>query len=96
VIIAKNINKGLTLEHVECDLRILIREKIVVSVYFPRIEDGMHTDIATIEFLNAPIYKKFVKKTHKLQNKYVKFNPHPRSQNATVAPSEEILKELGF
>jgi hypothetical protein len=89
VIIAKNINKGLTLEHVECDLRILIREKIVVSVYFPRIEDG-------IEFLNAPIYKKFVKKTHKLQNKYVKFNPHPRSQNATVAPSEEILKELGF
>jgi hypothetical protein len=37
----------------------------------------MHAGIANLEFLNAPIYKKFVGKTHKLQNKYIRFNPHP-------------------
>jgi hypothetical protein len=56
----------------------------------------MHTGVANIEFLNAPLYKKFVSKTHKLQGKYVKFNPHPRSLNGTATPSEKSLKEMGF
>ena len=56
----------------------------------------MHAGVANVEFLNAPIYKKFVGKTHKLHNKYVKFNPHPCSLNGSAAPSEESLKELGF
>jgi hypothetical protein len=96
VLIAKNLNKGLTPEQIESGLRTLIGEKNVVSVYFPRAEAGLHAGIANVEFLNAPIYKKFVGKTHKLQNKYIKFNPHPRSLNGSAAPSEESLKELGF
>jgi hypothetical protein len=66
VIIAKNLNKGLISKQVEKELRILIGEKNIFCVYFPRVEAGMHTGIANIEFLNAPIYKKIVKKIHKL------------------------------
>jgi hypothetical protein len=56
----------------------------------------MHVGIANVEFLNAPIYKKIAKKTHKLQNKYVRFNPHPHSLDESAAPSEKTLKDLGF
>jgi hypothetical protein len=56
----------------------------------------MHTGVANIEFLNAPIYKKFITKTHKLQGKYMKFNPHPRSLDDIATPSKESLKEMGF
>jgi hypothetical protein len=96
VLIAKNLNKGLMPEQIESGLRTLIGEKNVVSVYFPKAEAGLHAGIANVEFLNASIYKKFVGKTHKLQNKYIKFNPHPCSLNGSTAPFEEILKELGF
>jgi hypothetical protein len=56
----------------------------------------MHAGIANIKSLNTSIYKKFVKKTHKLQGKYVKFNPHPRSLDGSAAPSKLSMKELGF
>jgi hypothetical protein len=96
VLIVKNLNKGLSSAMVEEGLKTLIGEKNVISVYFLRVEGGMHTGIANIELLNAPIYKKFVTKTHKLQSKYVRFNPHPRSLDGTAAPSEEALQEWGF
>jgi hypothetical protein len=86
----------LTPEQIESGLQTLIGEKNVMSIYFPRAEVGLYAGIANVEFLNAPIYKKFVGKTHKLQNKYIKFNPHPCSLNGSAAPSEESLKELGF
>jgi hypothetical protein len=60
------------------------------------VENGMHAGLANIEFLNAPIYKKFVKKMHRLQGKYVKFNPHPRNLDGSTMPLEETLKDLGF
>jgi hypothetical protein len=56
----------------------------------------MHIGVANVELLNTLIYKKFVKKSHKLQSKYVRFNPHPRSLDGIVAPSEEALQEWGF
>jgi hypothetical protein len=56
----------------------------------------MHTGVANVELLNASVYKIFVKKIHKLQSKYVRFNPHPRSIDGSAAPTEETLKELGF
>jgi hypothetical protein len=68
VLIAKNLNKASSPEQVEKELRILIGEKNIVNVYFPRVETGMQTDIANLELLNAHVYKKFTKKTHKLQN----------------------------
>jgi hypothetical protein len=94
VLIAKNLKKGLTPGQIEAGLQILIGYRNVINVYFPRVEGGMHIGVANVELLNAPVYKKFVKKTHKLHNKYVRFNPHPIDGSA--APLEETFKELGF
>jgi hypothetical protein len=96
VFIAKNLNKGLSPAQVEQGLRTLVRDKNVVNVYFPRTEVGMHAGVANIELLNAPVYKRFAKTTHKMQNKYIKLNPHPRSLNGSAAPSAATLQELGF
>jgi hypothetical protein len=49
----------------------------------------MHAGIENVELLNAPIYKKNLKTTHKLQYKYIRFNPHPRSLDGSAAPSEK-------
>ena len=96
VLIVKNLNKGNNASQVELGLKTLIGEKNVVSVYFPRVEGGLHTRVANEELLNAPIYKKFVNKTHKLQSKYVRFNPHPRSLDGIAVPTEEMLHDWGF
>ena len=96
VLIMKNLNKGTNAAEVELGLKTLIGEKNVVNVYFPRAEGGLHAGVANVELLNAPIYKKFVNKTHKMQSKYVRFNPHPRSLDGIAAPSEEKLREWGF
>ena len=66
VLIARNLNKGTNAVQVEESLKTLISEKNVVNVYFLRAEGGLHTRVADVELLNAPIYKKFVNKTHKL------------------------------
>ena len=66
VLIAKNLNKGANSAQVKVGLKTLIGEKNVISVYFPRAKDGLYTGVANVEHLNAPIYKKFVNKTHKL------------------------------
>jgi hypothetical protein len=60
-------------------------------VYFPRAEAGMHAGVANIEFLNALMYKKFAKTMHKMQSKYIKLNPHPRSLDGSTAPSATTL-----
>jgi Glu-tRNA(Gln) amidotransferase subunit E-like FAD-binding protein len=96
VLIAKNLKKGSSPEQVEKELRTLIGEKNIVNVYFLRAEAGMHTGVANVELLNAHVYKKFVKKSHKMQHKYVKFNPHPRSRDGIAAPSDVALREWGF
>jgi hypothetical protein len=92
MLIAKNLNKGFTLEQVEQGLITLIGDR---NIYFPRAEADMLVGIANIKFLNAPIYKKFVKKTHKLQSEYIIFNPHLRSLDDSTAPFEEIERSWG-
>jgi DNA anti-recombination protein RmuC len=52
----------------------------------------MHTGVANVELLNARVYKKFTEKTHKIQNLYVRFNPHPHSLDSTAAPFEDIAR----
>ena len=96
VLIAQNLNKGASPTQVEQSLRTLIGDKNVVSVYFPRAEAGLHVGVANIELLNAPVYKKFVKITHKIHSKYIKLNPHLRSLDSSAAPSATTLQELRF
>ena len=95
VLIAKNLNKGVSATEIEEGLKTLIGDRNVINVYFPRAKRRMHTGIANVELLNASIYKKFVQKTHKFHGKYVCFNPHPRSLDGTTAPLEEALSEHG-
>jgi hypothetical protein len=66
VLIAKNLNKGLSPAQVEQGIRTLVGDKNVVSVYFPRAEARLHAGVANIELLNTPVYKKFAKTSHKL------------------------------
>jgi hypothetical protein len=47
--------------------------------------------MANIKLLNAPVYKKFAKTMHKMQSKYIKLNPHPRSLDGSTAPSATTL-----
>ena len=96
VLIVKNLNKGISAAQTEEGLKTLIGEKNIVNVYFPRAEGGLHTSVANVELLNAPIYKKFVQKTHKMQGKYIRFTPHPRSLYGSTAPSKVALQEWGF
>lgn len=96
VLIAKNLNKGLLPVQVEQGIRTLVGDKNVVSVYFPKAEAGIYAGVAKIKLTNAPVYKKFAKTSHKLQIKYIKLNPHPRSLDGSAAPSATTLQELGF
>ena len=66
VLIAKNLNKSLPPASMEQGLQNLIGDKNIVSVNFPRAENGLHAGVANIELLNAPVYKRFAKTTHKL------------------------------
>jgi hypothetical protein len=49
-----------------------------------------------VQWLNAAVYKKFVKKNTKLLGKYVEFTPHPKSLDGINAPSQIELSRLGF
>ena len=46
--------------------------------------------------MGAAVYKNFVKKSHKICNKYVEFSPHPKSLDGISKPSNEELTRLGF
>jgi hypothetical protein len=46
--------------------------------------------------LSAAVYKRFIKKDHKICNKYVEFSPHPKSLDGISKPSNEELTRLGF
>lgn len=96
VLIAKNLNKASNPEQVEKELKTLIGKKNAMNVYFPRAEADMHIGVANVELLNAHIYKKFTKKTYKIHNQFVRFNPHPRSLDGTAAPFKDTLHEWGF
>ena len=96
VVITKNLNKGSSTTQAEDSIRTLIGDRNVISVYFPHAKGGLHAGVANVELLNAPVYKKFVNKTHMLQNKYVRFNPHPRSLDGSAEPSKEALHKWGF
>ena len=46
--------------------------------------------------MSAAVYKKLVKKSHNICNKYVEFSPHPKNLDGISKPSNEELTRLGF
>ena len=73
-----------------------MREKNVLNVFFKTDDKGKLTGVCNVQCLSATIYKKFVKKSHKICNKYVEFAPHPNSLDGISKPLGEELTRLGF
>ena len=46
--------------------------------------------------MSAAVYKRFIKKNHKIYNKYIEFSPHPKSFDGIFKPSNDELTRLGF
>jgi hypothetical protein len=71
-------------------------EKHVLNIYFKTDNKGKLTGVCNIQCLSAAVYKKFVKKSHKICNKYVEFAPHPKRLDSISKPSCEELTRLDF
>lgn len=59
-------------------------------------DKGKLTGVCNVQCLSAAVYKKIVKKSHKICNKNVEFAPHPKSLDGISKPSDEELVRLGF
>jgi len=59
------------------------REKYILNIYFKNdAQDKLteaRTEVCNIQCLSATVYKRFVKKSHTICNKYMEFFPHPKS-----------------
>ena len=96
ILIAKNLNKLKPKEILESEIRACMGEKNVLNVFFKTDDKGKLTGVCNVQCLSAAVYKKFVKKNHKICNKYVEFAPHPKSLDGISKPSGEELTRLGF
>ena len=96
ILIAKNLNKLKPKEILETELRACMGDKNVLNIFFKTDDKGKLTGVCNIQCLSAAVYKKFVKKSHKICNKYVEFAPHPKSLDGISKPSGEELTRLGF
>ena len=70
--------------------------KNVLNMYFKSDDKGKLTGVCNVQCLSAVVYKKFVKKNHKICNKYVEFSPHPKSLDGISKPLVEELTRLGL
>ena len=96
ILIAKNLNRLKPKEILESEIRACMGDKNVLNVYFKNDAQGKLTGVCNIQCLSAAVYKKFVRKSHKICNKYVEFSPHPKSLVGISKPSTKELTRLGF
>ena len=96
ILIAKNLNRLKPKEILETEIRACMGEKNVLNIFFKTDDKGKLTGVCNVQCLSAAVYKKFVKKNHKICNKYVEFAPHPKSLDGISKPSGEELTRLGF
>ena len=96
ILIAKNLNRLKPKAILEAEIRACMGEKNILNIYFKNDAQGKLTGVCNIQCLSAAVYKRFVKKSHKICNKYVEFSPHPKSLDGVSKPSNEELTRLGF
>ena len=96
ILIAKNLNRLKPKEILEAEIRACMGDKNILNIFFKNDAQGKLTGVCNIQCLSAAVYKKFVKKSHKICNKYVEFSPHPKSLDGISKPSSEELTRLGF
>ena len=96
ILIAKNLNRLKPKEILEEEIRACMEKKNILNVYFKNDAQGKLTGICNIQCLSAAVYKKCVKKSHKICNKYVEFSLHPKNLDGISKPSVERLTRLDF
>ena len=96
IFIAKNLNQLKSKEILEAQIRTYMEDKNIWNIFFKNDAQSKLTGVCNIQNLSAVVYKKFVKKSHKICNKYVEFSPHPKSLDGISKPSSEKLTRLGF
>ena len=70
--------------------------KHVLNIFFKTDDKDKLTGACNVQCLSAAVYKKFVKNSHNICNKYVKFARQPRSLDSIYKPSGEKLTRLEF
>lgn len=96
VLIAKGLNLTKSTEITTDTLKTFIGPKNVSSIFYPRAKETMHNGVANIECLNATVYKQFLRKSVKLNGKWIELQPHPNSLNGSARPDDATLRKLGF
>jgi hypothetical protein len=96
VLLAKGLNLTKAIEPTTVSLHSHFGTKNIVSVFYPRATGNIHHGIANVECLNSAVYKQHLRKTARLQNKWVVFQPHPNSLDGSARPDDATLKKLGF
>jgi hypothetical protein len=96
VLLAKGLNLTKLFEPTAASLHTHFGTKNILSVFYLRSTSKIHHDIANVECLNSAVYKQHLRKSARLQNKWVTFHPHPNSLDRNARPDDAILKKLGF
>ena len=71
-------------------------KKNILNIYLKNDVQGKLTGVCNIQCFSVAVYKRFVKKSHKICNKYVEFSPHPKSLDEISKPSNNELIRLEF
>ena len=77
VLLAKGLNLTKLIEPTTASLHAHFGTKNIVSVFYPRATGRIHHEVANVKCLNSAVYKQHLKKSVRLQNKWVMFHPHP-------------------
>ena len=96
VLIAKGLNLTKPTDSTSEVLKNHLGPKNVASIFFPRQKGTTHSGIANIECLNSAVYKQNLRKSVRLQGKWVEFQPHPNSLDGSAKPDNETLRKYGF
>ena len=96
VLLAKGLNLTKLTKPTTASLHTHFGTKNIVSVFYPRATGKTHHGVANVECLNFTVYKQHLRKSTRLQNKWVVFHPHPTSLDGSARPDDATLKKLGF
>lgn len=96
VLLAKGFNLTKLIEPTTASLHAHFGTKNIVSVFYSRSTNKIHHDIANVEYLNSAVFKQYLRKSTKLQNKWVTFHPQSNSLDRNARPDDVTLKKLRF
>lgn len=96
VLIVKGLNLTKSIEQTTDSLKAHLGANNVASVFYPRARTIVHHGTANVECVNATVYKRFLRKSVRLNGKWSEFQPHPNSLDGSARPDDATLRRLGF